>query len=116
MELEINLKEFESKEIVLLFGEGINQEEIYKYIEKYSEPAKAQKALQEVKQFWFDKLNSVQVKTPIESINIMLNGWAAYQTIACRLWARSGYYQSGGAVPDRQQRADGAGGSEHQPL
>ena len=109
IELEINLQEFESKEIVLLFGEGINQTEIQEYIKKYSDPQKAQKALQEVKQFWFDELNTVQVKTPIESINIMLNGWAAYQTIACRLWARSGYYQSGGAFGFRDQLQDTLG-------
>lgn len=109
MELEIELEEFESKEIVLLFGEGTDKTEIQEYIQKYSEPEKAQKALQEVKQFWFDKLNTVQVKTPIESINIMLNGWAAYQTIACRLWARSGYYQSGGAFGFRDQLQDTLG-------
>ena len=109
LELEITLDEFESKEIVLLFGEGENEAQIQEYIQKYIEPEKSQKALQEIKQYWFDKLNTIQVKTPIESLNIMLNGWAEYQTIACRLWARSGYYQSGGAFGFRDQLQDTLG-------
>ena len=109
MELEIELEEFENKEIVLLFGEGKNKKEIFDYTQKYSKLENAQKELQEVKQFWFDKLNNLQVKTPIESFNIMLNGWAIYQTIACRLWARSGFYQSGGAYGFRDQLQDTLG-------
>ena len=109
MELEVELEEFESKEIVLLFGEGKDKQEIQKYIEKYSAPQKSQKELQEVKQFWFETLNKIQVKTPVESINIMLNGWAVYQTIACRLWARSAFYQSGGAFGFRDQLQDTLG-------
>ena len=109
MEIEIELEEFESKEIVLMFGEGKDYKEITNYTEKYSKPENAQKELQDVKQFWFDKLNNIQVKTPIESFNIMLNGWAMYQTIACRLWAKSGFYQSGGAYGFRDQLQDTLG-------
>lgn len=109
IEFDIEIEEFESKEIVLLFGEGKDNEEINKYIVKYKKIEDAKKELQEVKQFWFDKLNTIQVKTPVESINIMLNGWAAYQTIACRLWARSGIYQSGGAFGFRDQLQDTLG-------
>ena len=109
MELEVNLEEFESKEIVLLFGEGKDNTEIEQYVEKYSQIEEAKKALQEVQKYWFEELNTVQVKTPIESMNIMLNGWCAYQTIACRLWARSGFYQSGGAFGFRDQLQDTLG-------
>ena len=62
-----------------------------------------------MKTYWNNILNTVTVKTPLESTNIMLNSWAVYQTIVCRLFARSGFYQSGGAIGFRDQLQDTLG-------
>ena len=44
--------------------------------------------------YWTNLLEKVRIRTPIESMNIILNGWAMYQTISSRLYGRSGFYQS----------------------
>jgi cyclic beta-1,2-glucan synthetase len=50
----------------------------------------------------------MQIETPIPAIDLMVNGWLAYQITACRLWARSAFYQSGGAFGFRDQLQDAA--------
>ena len=76
---------------------------------KYSKITNAREELNQVKRFWYELLTRIQVKTPLESMNIMLNGWTIYQTIVSRLWARTGYYQSGGAIGFRDQLQDTLG-------
>lgn len=72
----------------------------------YADLQYAKKALEEVKSFWNKKLHSIEVKTPNRAFDTMMNGWLMYQVISCRLWARSAFYQSGGAFGFRDQLQD----------
>lgn len=52
------------------------------------------------------ELSVIEIKTPDIAMNLISNRWLVYQTLACRLWARSGFYQSGGAFGFRDQLQD----------
>ncbi|TBU97986.1 cyclic beta 1-2 glucan synthetase [Stutzerimonas kirkiae] len=62
--------------------------------------------LEAVQAHWRSTLSAVQIETPEPAIDVLVNGWLMYQVIACRFWARSGYYQSGGAFGFRDQLQD----------
>lgn len=74
--------------------------------EKMTEFPSVKEDMQEIQHFWDYMTNKIIVKTPTESFNIMMNGWLIYQTLACRLWARTSFYQCGGAYGFRDQLQD----------
>ncbi|MEW6332854.1 MAG: cyclic beta 1-2 glucan synthetase, partial [Thermodesulfobacteriota bacterium] len=96
----------QEREIVFRLGSGVSEEDAGRLVRRFRGSAAARGALDEVWQFWQHTLGSVNVETPDPSLNLMTNGWLLYQTLACRLWARSGYYQSGGAFGFRDQLQD----------
>ena len=102
----INLGENEECEVIFRLGAGKNMSLATDLIERFRGSGRAHEALRQVKKYWQNTLNKVQVETPDIALNLLANGWLMYQTIACRLWGRSGYYQSGGAYGYRDQLQD----------
>ena len=100
------LADGQEREIIFRLGVGRNVDEARQSIHRFRGSAAARGALEAVWQYWKHTLGAVHVETPDQSLNVLTNGWLLYQTLACRLWARSGYYQSGGAFGFRDQLQD----------
>jgi cyclic beta-1,2-glucan synthetase len=96
----------QQREIVFRLGSGKDIDDVNNIIQRFRGSASAHTALEAVWQYWNHTLGAVQIETPDLSLNIMANGWLLYQTLACRMWARTGYYQSGGAFGFRDQLQD----------
>ena len=106
MELEVEIESFSEKKVSIILGAEENRVSAKDIAYKYSNVQNCNSELVKVKNKWNDILGKVQVNTPYESLNIMLNGWIMYQTLASRLLGRTGFYQSGGAFGFRDQLQD----------
>ena len=93
-------------EIIFLLGEAASEAEALWLVKQYR-GADLDEVFQSVASYWDHTLGAVQVRTPDRAIDILLNRWLLYQTIVCRLWARSGFYQASGAYGFRDQLQDG---------
>ena len=106
IEIRISLEAFEEKNIIIILGADENSLNIKDTAYKYTNINNAINEYENTKRYWKDLLGKIKVETPVESMNIMLNGWLLYQTLCSRMLARSGYYQSGGAYGFRDQLQD----------
>ncbi len=106
IQVTFDLAEEEEREIIFHLGTGRDVAHAEDLVKKYRDPASAADAFQRVHVHWNRMLGAVQVYTPDPALNILTNGWLNYQTLACRIWARSGFYQSGGAFGFRDQLQD----------
>ncbi len=106
MQVKVILEPGETKRLVFLLGMEDSDAEIRRLSSIYRDMENVDKTFDQVNRFWKQKLNILQVKTPDSATDLMLNGWLQYQTLACRLWARTGFYQSGGAFGFRDQLQD----------
>ncbi len=105
MQTTVTLTAGESREVVMLLGAAKSLQDAQTLINRHRNTPVSD-VLADVKQYWTRTLETVQVKTPDRSFDILLNGWMLYQTLACRIWARSGFYQASGAYGFRDQLQD----------
>ncbi len=92
--------------IVFMLGRGASRAEAVELQEKYSTAQVVNQALEQQRSRWDDLLSQVQVETPDRAFDVVTNRWMVYQTLSCRMWGRSGFYQSSGAYGFRDQLQD----------
>jgi cellobiose phosphorylase len=106
LQVIVTLLPKQSTDIVFLLGMCRQAADVDELAQRYASAPQARSALEEVKAFWAEKLSILRVETPSEPFDLLMNGWLQYQALSCRLWARSSFYQSGGAFGFRDQLQD----------
>ncbi|HEX2210515.1 MAG TPA: hypothetical protein VHG93_22740 [Longimicrobium sp.] len=96
----------ETAEVSFLLGEAADEAAARALIGRYRAAEAVGAALEEARAFWIDLVTAVQVRTPSPELDLMVNGWLAYQNLGCRVWGRTAFYQSGGAFGFRDQLQD----------
>ncbi len=113
----IQLAPGEKKSLTFFLGQAENRVQARAMIAQLKNPSESsEQILEKVKSSWDQILNKVQVQTPDKAMNLMLNRWLLYQTLASRFWARSGFYQAGGAYGFRDQLQDVMALTVSQPM
>jgi cellobiose phosphorylase len=106
MQASADLEDGQEKVVVFIIGAARNRDQARQLVQRFRGAASAQLALEGVWQYWSQTLGTVYCETPDPAVNFLANGWLVYQTLACRMWARTGFYQSGGAYGFRDQLQD----------
>jgi len=106
LQTHVQLEPGGTAEVIFFLGEAATAEEARSLITRYR-AADLGATLDAVTRHWDEVLGAVQVKTPDRSMDVLLNRWLLYQTLACRVWARSAFYQASGAFGFRDQLQDG---------
>jgi len=106
--IDLKLDSGSSVDLYFYLGEASSEEQARTLINKYCDVTTIERSLKKVKDLWHNKLERIQIDTPDLELDFMTNGWLQYQNIACRMWARAGFYQAGGAFGYRDQLQDSA--------
>ncbi len=115
LQREVELEPEGQIELCFVLGQAANADAARELIRRYRSIPDADAELVRVRQQWRDILDCVQVETPDAQMNVILNHWLLYQTIACRLYARSAFYQAGGAFGFPRPAAGCHGADDHAP-
>jgi cyclic beta-1,2-glucan synthetase len=106
LHLIVELGPGERREITHVLGQARHRVEARTLLRRHGGGDQAREAGVEVNRRWDAILGAVKVHTPDDSFDLIMNRWLLYQNLSCRVWARTGYYQPGGAYGFRDQLQD----------
>ncbi|MEJ7758324.1 MAG: glucoamylase family protein [Gemmatimonadaceae bacterium] len=106
LQTTIDLQPGETRQVTVLLGAGSGSEDALALVSRYRSPEAANAALDHAARVWRARLGTISIRTPEPTFDLIVNQWALYQGLSCRMWARSALYQSSGAFGFRDQLQD----------
>ena len=108
LQVQLQIAPGETRELNFFLGQVSSAAQLQTLLQALRVPGAVDAALAQVQDFWRKTAGGLQIETPCPQIDIMVNGWLPYQNLACRMWGRTAFYQSGGAYGFRDQLQDAA--------
>jgi len=106
LQVVVEIDPGQDAEVTFCLGQAADAAQARSLLRRFQSVGQVEEALLATRAWWDQLLETIQVETPDLAINFMLNRWLLYQTLSCRVWGRSGFYQSGGAIGFRDQLQD----------
>ena len=106
LQLHIDIQPGASEVVYFVLGQAEDRDAALALASQYQDPQQVHAAWDANNRFWNDLLGAVQVHTPEPAFDLLINRWLLYQTLACRIWGRTAFYQSSGAYGFRDQLQD----------
>ncbi len=106
LRITLELAPGEQRDICCLLGEAGSRAEARELVAAFREDQAVLAAFDATRSWWDRLLGTIEVHTPELAADLLINRWLQYQSLSCRVWGRSGFYQSGGAYGFRDQLQD----------